>query len=79
MPFPPNLPESMLMALSYEFLIERAEQAASEAAGALLDNVRDRALRSEKAWRAMAEQLRQVTEGRELARLERLAVSAMPT
>ncbi|KPF89949.1 hypothetical protein [Novosphingobium sp. AAP93] len=67
------------MALSYEFLIERAEQAASEAAGALLDNVRDRALRSEKAWRAMAEQLRQVTEGRELARLERLAVSAMPT
>ncbi|MBU6393447.1 MAG: hypothetical protein KGQ75_02625 [Sphingomonadales bacterium] len=67
------------MALSYEFLIERAEQAASEAAGALLDNVRDRALRSEKAWRAMAEQLRQVTEGRELARLERLAMSAMPT
>jgi hypothetical protein len=69
----------MLMALSYEFLIERAEQAASEAAGALLDNVRDRALRSEKAWRAMAEQLRQVTEGRELARLERLAVAAMPS
>jgi len=67
------------MALSYEFLIERAEQAASEAAGALLDNVRDRALRSEKAWRAMAEQLRQVTEGRELARLERLAVAAMPS
>lgn len=67
------------MALSYEFLIERAEQAASEAAGALLDNVRDRALRSEKAWRAMAEQLRQVTEGRELARLERLASAAMPT
>lgn len=66
------------MALSYEFLIERAEQAASEAAGALLDNVRDRALRSEKAWRAMAEQLRQVTEGRELARLERLAAAAMP-
>lgn len=66
------------MALSYEFLIERAEQAASEAAGALLDNVRDRALRSEKAWRAMAEQLRQVTEGRELARLERLADAAMP-
>jgi len=67
------------MALSYEFLIERAEQAAAEAAGALLDNVRDRALRSEKAWRAMAEQLRQVTEGRELARLERLVAAAMPS
>lgn len=67
------------MALSYEFLIERAEQAASEAAGALLDNVRDRALRSEKAWRAMADQLREVAEGRERTRLERLAAAAMPT
>lgn len=66
------------MALSYEFLIERADQAASEAAGARLDNVRDRALRSEKAWRAMATQLREVAEGRERTRLERLATSAMP-
>lgn len=67
------------MALSYEFLIERADQAASEAAGALLDNVRDRALRSEKAWRAMAAQLRDAAESRELARLERLAATAMPS
>jgi hypothetical protein len=66
------------MALSYEFIIERAEQAATEAAGALLDNVRDRALRSEKAWRAMANQLREVAEGRERTRLERLA-SALDT
>lgn len=63
------------MALSYEFLVERAEQAAKEAAGALLDNVRDRALRSEKAWRAMADQLREVAEGRERARIERLATA----
>ena len=63
------------MALSYEFLVERAEQAAKEAAGALLDNVRERALRSEKAWRAMADQLREVAEGRERTRLERLAAS----
>ncbi len=63
------------MALSYEFLVERAEQAAKEAAGALLDNVRDRALRSEKAWRAMAEQLREVAEGRERVRIERLAAA----
>jgi Xaa-Pro aminopeptidase len=66
------------MALSYEFLIERAEQAATEAASALLDNVRDRALRSEKAWRAMAEQLREVTNNREIARLERLAELPQP-
>ncbi|WP_298190531.1 hypothetical protein [Novosphingobium sp.] len=66
------------MALSYEFLIERADQAATEASGAKLDNVRDRALRSEKAWRAMAEQLREVAANRESARLERLANSLSP-
>lgn len=66
------------MALSYEFLIERADQAATEASGAKLDNVRDRALRSEKAWRAMADQLREVTEGRERSRLERLATNPSP-
>lgn len=66
------------MALSYEFLIERADQAATEASGAKLDNVRDRALRSEKAWRAMAEQLREVAENRENARLERIASSLSP-
>lgn len=67
------------MALSYEFLIERAEQAAKEASGALLDNVRDRALRSEKAWRAMAEQLREVANNREIARLERIATTPVPS
>jgi len=67
------------MALSYEFLIERADQAATEASGAKLDNVRDRALRSEKAWRAMAEQLREVANNREIARLERLVVPASPS
>ena len=65
------------MALSYEFLIERAEQAAKEAASALLDNVRDRALRSEKAWRVMADQVREVAEGRETARVEKLAAGAL--
>ncbi|OYU35235.1 hypothetical protein [Novosphingobium sp. PASSN1] len=65
------------MALSYEFLIERAEQAATEAATAMLDNVRDRALRSEKAWRAMADQIREVAEGRERTRVERLEAAAI--
>lgn len=66
------------MALTYEFLIERADQAATEAASARLDNVRDRALRSEKAWRVMADQLREVAEGRERTRLERLAAASIP-
>ena len=65
------------MALSYEFLIQRAEQAAQEAAGSLLDNVRERALRSEKAWRAMASRALMVTRSRELAQQEKLATSQL--
>lgn len=37
-----------------EFFEERAEQAADEARNATLANVRERALRSEAAWREMA-------------------------
>jgi ribonuclease D len=60
------------MALSYEFLIERAEQAAQEAACSVLENVRERALRSETAWRTMANQVLNVARNRELAAQERL-------
>ena len=63
------------MALSYEFLIERADQAAREAAGSMLQNVRERALRSEKAWRTMATQALEVTRNRELALQERLVAA----
>ncbi len=63
------------MALSYEFLIARAEQAAQEAACCLLENVRERALRSEKAWRSMADQVLEVARNRELAQHEKLAAS----
>jgi hypothetical protein len=62
------------MALSYEFLIARAEQAAEQAASAQLDNVRERALRSEKAWRVMANEVLEVARQRELA-LEAKALS----
>lgn len=55
------------MALSYKFLIERADHSAHEAAGAELDNVRARALRSEAAWRAMASELSEVLRNRETA------------
>lgn len=60
------------MALSYEFLIQRAEQAAHEAADARLDNVRERALRSEAAWRTMANQMLEAARNREEALQEKL-------
>ena len=60
------------MALSYEFLIERAEQAEQEAAGAQLENVRDRALRSEKAWRTMANQVLDAARNRDSAQQRKL-------
>ncbi|WP_062344262.1 hypothetical protein [Novosphingobium sp. CCH12-A3] len=45
------------MAANSEFYLARAAQSAKEASEAILDNVRDRCLRSEKAWQAMADQL----------------------
>ena len=66
------------MALTYEFLIERAEQASLEAAGAVLENVRERAHRSELAWRSMANQALEVQKGREAGlRLRNLALTVL--
>lgn len=59
------------MSQNYDFQIARADEAAAEAAGALLDNVKQRALRSEAAWREMAERTRKMGEKREKARVER--------
>jgi len=61
------------MAQTYEFYNERAKEAAVEAQNAALDNVRDRALRSEKAWRAMADRALQSAQDREKADAERAA------
>jgi len=61
------------MALSYDFIVQRAEQAAQEAAMSVLENVRERALRSEKAWRLMAHQVLEVARTRERALQKRLA------
>jgi len=52
------------MAQTLQFFEERAEEAAEEARNAVLDNVRDRALRSEAAWRGMASRAREIAEGR---------------
>ena len=45
------------MSATSDFYQARAAESALEAEKALLDNVRNRALRSEAAWRAMADRL----------------------
>lgn len=53
------------MAFTLDFCEARAREAAEAASSAILDNVRDRELRSEAAWRAMMEQLQQVEKNRQ--------------
>ncbi|KUO54356.1 MAG: hypothetical protein APF78_06840 [Sphingomonadales bacterium BRH_c3] len=64
------------MALTYDFLIARAEEAATHADKATLDNVRRMALRSEAAWRDMAGRALSVERARTRARLERVIASS---
>ena len=59
------------MALTFDFYTARADEAAREASAASLSNVRDRALRSEAAWRDMADRAAQTERDREVAKLER--------
>lgn len=59
------------MTQSYEFLIARADEAATEAEEASLDNVRQRARRSEAAWREIADRTLKTERAREKARQER--------
>ncbi len=62
------------MAQTWEFYAERAKESAAEARIAKLDNVRERALRSEATWLGLADQARRVAEERvkvEQQRVER--------
>ena len=59
------------MAATYEFYNERANAAAAAAEKATLDNVRDRELRSEKTWRALADQARAVAQQRQKVEREK--------
>jgi len=62
------------MAQTWEFYAERAKESAAEASVAKLDNVRERALRSEATWLGLADQARRVAEERvkvEQQRVER--------
>lgn len=45
------------MSITRDFYIARAEESARDAAATTLANVRERCLRSEAAWRQMAERL----------------------
>ncbi len=61
------------MSQTFEFYDARAKEAAAEAQAAKLDNVRDRALRSEASWRGLAEQARKIAADRVKAEHERAA------
>lgn len=52
------------MAQTIAFYIERAEESAQEARNATLQNVRERALRSEASWRAMAVRAQTIEDNR---------------
>ena len=45
------------MSITSDFYLARADESARDAANTTLDNVRDRCLRSEAAWRTMADRL----------------------
>jgi len=48
------------MSQTFEFYDQRAKAAEAEAECAVLENVRERELRSAKAWREMADRQRQI-------------------
>lgn len=53
------------MSATSDFYLARAEESARDAENASLDNVEERCLRSEAAWRSMAERLLRGEEMRE--------------
>lgn len=59
------------MSQTIAFCEERAKEAAEEARKATLENVRERALRSEAAWRDMANRAIQIEKAREDKRREK--------
>ena len=64
------------MSQTYEVYAERAREAADEAASATLDNVRERNLRAEKTWAALAAQAHRVKADRVRAEETKAAIRA---
>ncbi len=61
------------MSATSDFYFARAEESARDASASKLDNVRDRCLRSEAAWRAMAEKMLKNEERRDRLAAEKAA------
>ena len=64
------------MSQSYEFYSERARESEAAAKEATLDNVRERAERAAKTWRALADQAKSVSAMRERVEREKAAERA---
>jgi hypothetical protein len=64
------------MSATRDYYRKQAEQAEHDAAEARLDNVRDRALRSARAWRSMAERLERAESMRLAREAEKAAASS---
>ncbi len=61
---------------TYDFYAARAAEAAADAEAATLDNVRERALRAQATWQALADQARAVTEQRRKIEAQKAAERA---
>ena len=61
------------MSQTFEFYDARAREAANDAEEATLENVRERNLRAERSWRALADQARKIMIDRARAERERVA------
>ena len=59
------------MSQTFDFYDARARESAAEADAATLENVRERALRSEKTWRSLADKAQKTEQDRAKAEIER--------
>lgn len=62
------------MSATSDFYLARANECANDAAKTPLDNVRDRFLRAEAAWRVMADRLTQAEDHRAARAAATLAI-----
>ena len=67
------------MSNQHEFYLARAAEARADADSATLSNVRDRCLRSEAAWSAMAARAERSDRAREKLLVEKAAAAASLT
>jgi hypothetical protein len=63
------------MSIQHEFYLARASEAKRDAEAATLANVRDRCLRSEAAWRSMAERAERTEKMRAKSEADKAAAA----